>query len=100
MKKVLFGFFGGLFIALIIYIIWAVYSINTFQSSLGQAEHPFLNAKRNAVSAIASIEAGGEKMYPCGGLRLSLTHLRSWAKTKEDKDYVIEAESKYASLCS
>ncbi len=34
MKKILLGFFGGLFIAFIIYIIWAVYSINNFDSKL------------------------------------------------------------------
>ena len=34
MKKILLGFFGGLFIAFIVYIIWAVNTINTIDSKL------------------------------------------------------------------
>lgn len=103
MKKILLGFFGGLFFALIIYIGWAIYSINTLESSLpqglrGHVEHPFIHAQKNIEKDIADIEAG-DKRSGCMKLRLSLSHLRMSAESKTDRAYVLEAESKYASLC-
>ncbi len=103
MKKTLLGFFGGLFVALIIYIVWAVYSINTFESSLppglrGPVEHPFVYAQKKIEKAIVDIEAG-DKRLGCGIFGQSLSQLRMSAENEADKAYVIEAESKYASLC-
>jgi hypothetical protein len=34
MKKILLGFFGGLFIAFVIYIVWEIYKLNTIDSRL------------------------------------------------------------------
>ena len=34
MKKILLGFFGGLFIALIVYISWTVYTVKNIESKL------------------------------------------------------------------
>jgi hypothetical protein len=109
MKKVLLGFFGGLFIALIIYIIWAVYSINNFDSKLPPGlrqeniERSILDEferANNLMKAALIAHKNGDDKEKCKLAEQSIKIFRNLSNfDKSWKAGVEEMEAEYKKIC-